>query len=155
MKNTASTTKLKLNQSATRPRIIEPEAEALRELCEHYAAESWIDWADKKIPCWPLNARSGKSKWAINREWLVEVCVEKGFMRKLAGTDYERKQCTEDEVESVVKFLVELKAWCRLNGLELPDDCDPSKWDMLSGEQREAILEGLALNSDWEVASHK
>ena len=138
---------MKIQLFATRPRKINPETEAFDALCQHFVVESYHEWAEQKVPSWPLKPKTASTKWAIDREWIKNACYERGFMRRLASTDAEKNQCTQEEVEIVIMFLVELNEWCRLNKLRLPDDCDPKKWDVLSKEQREAICEGLAANT--------
>ncbi len=117
------------DQFRTLPRKLDPETEVSDELCEHYYAEDF-NHDDSHTGHSPFCRKKETSKWAINPEWI-----------KVAG---EIIRSSPQGLFWVVTFLVELHEWCRLNNLALPENCDPSKWDMIPADRREVIVREFA-----------
>ena len=135
------------DQFRTRPRTLDPETEAVDELCKHYRAESFDHKKRGPVGHSPFYRKKETSKWAINPEWIKLAGEIIHSTPPFGSTVAENKQCAHDKVYWVVMFLVELNEWCRLNELALPENCDPSKWDAIPAALREAIVEELALRT--------
>ena len=130
----------------TYPRKINPLTEAIMELSQVYFSDYYDGIEEFTYTFSPFVHEAGTDNWKIDRKWVKFACGRHSCVGDNGCTDAERKQCLHEEVKRVVGFLVELREWCRLNELPLPEDCDPDKWDMLPAKQREAIIEGLAAN---------